>query len=201
MKSGWITTGPKNHELEQQFCDTFGCQHAVALCSATAGMHVTLMALGIGPGDEVILPTPWYFNHKMWLDMQGVKTVPLPAGPGLIPVAEDAAKLITDRTRAIVPVHYAGVGCDMEALRAIAAPRGIAQVRCAPVRGSSRQLRARCAIRCWKTATSKRPSPPTPCVSWPNACILAAPSALSKPVRASSWPPPASTTTRPLSSK
>ncbi|HHO0810099.1 TPA: DegT/DnrJ/EryC1/StrS family aminotransferase, partial [Aeromonas hydrophila] len=53
LKSGWITTGPKNHELEQQFCDTFGCQHAVALCSATAGMHVTLLALGIGPGDEV----------------------------------------------------------------------------------------------------------------------------------------------------
>ncbi|TNH99979.1 aminotransferase class I/II-fold pyridoxal phosphate-dependent enzyme, partial [Aeromonas jandaei] len=57
LQSGWITTGPKNHELEQRFCETFGCQHAVALCSATAGMHVTLMALGIGPGDEVITPS------------------------------------------------------------------------------------------------------------------------------------------------
>jgi aspartate/methionine/tyrosine aminotransferase len=55
-------------------------------------------------GDEVILPTPWYFNHKMWLDMQGVTAVPLPAGAGLIPDAERAATLITPATRAIVLV-------------------------------------------------------------------------------------------------
>ena len=63
-------------------------------------------------GDEVILPTPWYFNHKMWLDMSGVTSVPLPAGPDLLPSAGEAAKLITARTRAIAlvsPNNPAGV--------------------------------------------------------------------------------------------
>jgi aspartate/methionine/tyrosine aminotransferase len=74
-----------------------------------------------GAGDEVILPTPWYFNHKMWLDMQGVTTVPLPAGPGLIPQAADAARLITPRTRAIVlvsPNNPGGVEYPAETLAA-----------------------------------------------------------------------------------
>jgi len=57
-----------------------------------------------GAGDEVILPVPWYFNHKMWLDMAGIRTVPLPCGPDLIPQAEAAARLVTGRTRAIVLV-------------------------------------------------------------------------------------------------
>lgn len=56
LRSGWITTGPQNQQLESEFCRTFGCKHAVAVCSATAGMHITLMALDIGPGDEVITP-------------------------------------------------------------------------------------------------------------------------------------------------
>ena len=74
-----------------------------------------------GAGDEVILPTPWYFNHKMWLDMQGVKAVPLPAGPGLIPEAEAAARLITPRTRALVlvsPNNPGGVEYPAETLAA-----------------------------------------------------------------------------------
>lgn len=54
LTSGWITTGPKNQALEEAFCQLTGNQHAIAVSSATAGMHVTLMALGIGPGDEVI---------------------------------------------------------------------------------------------------------------------------------------------------
>jgi UDP-4-amino-4-deoxy-L-arabinose-oxoglutarate aminotransferase len=54
LMSGWITTGPKNQELEEAFCKLTGNRHAIAVCSATAGMHVTLMAMGIGPGDEVI---------------------------------------------------------------------------------------------------------------------------------------------------
>ena len=74
-----------------------------------------------GAGDEVILPTPWYFNHKMWLDMQGVKAVPLPAGSGLIPEAEAAARLITPRTRALVlvsPNNPGGVEYPAETLAA-----------------------------------------------------------------------------------
>ena len=77
-----------------QVAITQGCNQAFAAV-------ITTLA---GAGDEVILPTPWYFNHKMWLDMQGVTAVPLPCGPGMIPDAEDAAKLIGPRTRAIALV-------------------------------------------------------------------------------------------------
>ena len=64
LMSGWITTGPKNQELEEAFCHLTGNQHAIAVCSATAGMHVTLMALNIGPGDEVITPPRPGFHAK-----------------------------------------------------------------------------------------------------------------------------------------
>lgn len=57
LDSGWITTGPKNQELEAAFCRLTGNQYAVAVSSATAGMHIALMALGIGEGDEVITPS------------------------------------------------------------------------------------------------------------------------------------------------
>ena len=73
---------------------TSGCNQAFAATIATLAAE----------GDEVILPTPWYFNHKMWLDMGGITSVPLPTGPGLIPSATDAARLITSKTRAIALV-------------------------------------------------------------------------------------------------
>ena len=96
---------------EGQTAITQGCNQAFTAVLSTLA----------GSGDEVILPTPWYFNHKMWLDMQGVKAVPLPAGPGLIPQAEDAARLITPRTRAIVlvsPNNPGGVEYPSETLAA-----------------------------------------------------------------------------------
>ncbi|WP_370286808.1 aminotransferase [Pseudooceanicola nanhaiensis] len=78
----------------EQVAITSGCNEA--FCAAIE----TLTA----EGDEVMLPTPWYFNHKMWLDMAGAVAVPLPAGPGLVPDAATAAALLTPRTRAIVLV-------------------------------------------------------------------------------------------------
>lgn len=77
-----------------QVAITQGCNQA--FCAAIASLA--------GPGDEVIIPAPWYFNHKMWLDMQGIRTVPLACGPDMVPRAEDAAALISDRTRAMVLV-------------------------------------------------------------------------------------------------
>jgi aspartate/methionine/tyrosine aminotransferase len=75
----------------EQVCITSGCNQAFAAAIATL----------CAEGDEVILPTPWYFNHKMWLDMSGVAAVPLPTGPDLLPDPAHAATLITPRTRAI----------------------------------------------------------------------------------------------------
>lgn len=76
----------------------------VAITQGCNQAFCAVMATLAGAGDEVILPTPWYFNHKMWLDMQGVRAVPLVSGPGLIPQAAEAAALITPRTRALVLV-------------------------------------------------------------------------------------------------
>ncbi|SMO34727.1 aminotransferase [Paracoccus laeviglucosivorans] len=87
-----------------------------------------------GPGDEVILPLPWYFNHKMWLDMQGIRAVGLHCGQGMIPDVAEAAKLITDRTRAIVlvsPNNPSGAEYPAQTLRAffdLARVRGIALI-------------------------------------------------------------------------
>ena len=90
---------------------TSGCNQAFAATIATLAAE----------GDEVILPTPWYFNHKMWLDMGGITSVPLPTGPGLIPSATDAARLITSKTRAIAlvtPNNPGGVEYPAETLTA-----------------------------------------------------------------------------------
>jgi aspartate/methionine/tyrosine aminotransferase len=103
---------------------TSGCNQA--FCAAVA----TLAA----PGDEVILPTPWYFNHKMWLDMSGIRTVPLSQGAGLLPDPEEAARLVTERTRAIVlvtPNNPGGVEYPADLVRAfrdLARARGLALI-------------------------------------------------------------------------
>lgn len=93
----------------EQVAITAGCNQAFA---------ATIAAL-CGEGDEVILPVPWYFNHKMWLDMSGVRAVPLPCGDGLIPDPEAARALITPRTRAIAlvtPNNPCGVEYPAEVL-------------------------------------------------------------------------------------
>ncbi|MFC0279057.1 aminotransferase [Falsigemmobacter intermedius] len=107
-----------------QVAITQGCNQA--FCAVLA----TLAA----PGDEIILTVPWYFNHKMWLDMQGVKAVPLTPGAGLIPEAEAAARLITDRTKAIVLVSPNNPGGaeypaeTMAAFRDLCRARGLALI-------------------------------------------------------------------------
>jgi aspartate/methionine/tyrosine aminotransferase len=94
-------------EIAGQFSAAYGGQIAATEVAITQGCNqafTAVMATLAGAGDEVILPTPWYFNHKMWLDMTAVKAVPMDTGATLIPDAEAAAKLITPKTRAIVLV-------------------------------------------------------------------------------------------------
>jgi UDP-4-amino-4-deoxy-L-arabinose-oxoglutarate aminotransferase len=126
LRSGWITTGPRCQALEETFCEAYGARHAITVSSATAGMHVTLMALGIGPGDEVITPS------QTWVSTVNIITL-LGATPVFVDVDRDTlmtdagriAAAITPRTRAIVPVHYAGAPADMDPIRALAASHGI----------------------------------------------------------------------------
>ena len=124
-------------EIAAQWSTTYGGAIAPEQTAITQGCNqafCAVMSTLAGAGDAVILPTPWYFNHKMWLDMQGVTTIPLPAGPGLIPSADKAARLITARTRAIVlvsPNNPGGVeypAATLAGFRDLARDHGIALI-------------------------------------------------------------------------
>ena len=129
LRSGWITTGPKTHRFEWEFAEYLSAPGALALNSCTAALHTALAVLGIGPGDEVIT-TPMTFTASVNV-IEHVR-----ARPVLVDVEADTLNLdpraveraISPRTRAILPVHYAGHPADLDALRALAEPRGIAIV-------------------------------------------------------------------------
>lgn len=129
LRSGWITTGPKNQALEEQFAQYVGCRHAVALSSATGGMHVALLALGIGPGDEVITPSQTWVSTANMISLIGAKPVFVDVDRDTL--MTDAARIeaaITPRTKAIIPVHYAGAACDLDPIYALADKHGIAVI-------------------------------------------------------------------------
>ena len=121
LRSGWITTGAKNAELEQLVCEQTGAAHAVALSSATAGMHLLLKALGIGPGDEVITPSMTWVSTPNQIELCGAKPVFVDVDKdSLMTTAALIEPLINERTRLIIPVHYAGASLDLDPLRELA---------------------------------------------------------------------------------
>jgi dTDP-4-amino-4,6-dideoxygalactose transaminase len=132
LRSGWVTTGPKARRFEQDFAAFLGdpghddrhgeTLHCVAVNSATAGLHLALEALGIGPGDEVITTTHTFTATAEVVRYLGadVKLVDIdPATLNIDPAAVGEA--VTARTKAIVPVHYAGLAADMQSLLELAA--------------------------------------------------------------------------------
>ncbi|HDS1236118.1 UDP-4-amino-4-deoxy-L-arabinose aminotransferase [Pluralibacter gergoviae] len=120
LQSGWITTGPKNQALEKAFCDLTGNQHAIAVSSATGGMHVTLMALGIQQGDEVITPSLTWVSTLNMIALLGAEPVMIDVDRDTLLVTPEAIEAaITPRTKAIIPVHYAGAPVDIDAIRVI----------------------------------------------------------------------------------
>ncbi|MDE1998989.1 MAG: DegT/DnrJ/EryC1/StrS family aminotransferase [Burkholderiales bacterium] len=128
LRSGWVTTGPKARRFEQEFVSYLGDDslQAIAVNSATAGLHLALEALGIGPGDEVITTTHTFTATAEVVRYLGadVKLVDIdPATLNIDPAAIEAA--ITPRTKAIMPVHYAGLAVDMDAIFAIADKHGL----------------------------------------------------------------------------
>jgi dTDP-4-amino-4,6-dideoxygalactose transaminase len=128
LRSGWVTTGPKAKRFEADFAAFLGETglHAVAVNSATAGLHLALEALGIGPGDEVITTTFTFTATAEVVRYLGadVKLVDIdPQTLNLAPAAVEAA--IGPRTKAIIPVHYGGLAADMPALLAIARRHGL----------------------------------------------------------------------------
>jgi UDP-4-amino-4-deoxy-L-arabinose-oxoglutarate aminotransferase len=129
LRSGWITTGPKAAEFEQKFCQYVGCGGAVALTSATAGMHVALSALGIGRGDEVITPSMTWVSTVNLIVLAGAKPVFVDVDRDTLLVSPDAIKqAITSKTKAIIPVHFAGAPVDIAPIRELAQKNGIALI-------------------------------------------------------------------------
>ena len=121
LESGWLTTGPKNQALEQAFCQLTGNQHAIAVSSATAGMHITLMALEIGKGDEVITPSLTWVSTLNMISLLDATPVMVDVDRDTLMVTPEAIEsAITPRTKAIIPVHYAGVACEMDTIMDIA---------------------------------------------------------------------------------
>lgn len=119
-------------EIAAQWSAGYGGEIAAGQVAITQGCNQAFCAVLstlAGAGDEVILPTPWYFNHKMWCDMAGVRAVPLPCGPGLIPEAEAAARLITPRTRALILVSPNNPGGAEYPAEVLAAFRDLARER------------------------------------------------------------------------
>ena len=118
LMSGWLTQGPKVHEFETRFANRHRVQHAIASTSCTTALHLTLVALRIGPGDEVIVPSfTWVATANVVLYC-GAKPVFVDVDPDTFNIdPQAAAAAVTERTRAAIPVHLFGLCADMDALR------------------------------------------------------------------------------------
>jgi len=121
LKSGWITTGPACKAFEDKFRELTGASHAVSLSSATAGMHLVLLALGIGEGDEIITPSMTFASTVNMIVMLGAR-------PVFVDIHHDTLNMnpelleekISPKTKAIIPVHFAGAPVDMDMILEIA---------------------------------------------------------------------------------
>lgn len=129
LRSGWLTTGSKAAEFERRFQKEVGSQHAVALNSATAALHLALAAVGVQEGDEVIVPTMTFTATAEVVIHLGGTPVLVDCDPSTLNLQPALVeKALTEKTKAIVPVHYGGHPCEMDELLAIANRRGLAVV-------------------------------------------------------------------------
>src|ERR687884_833108 len=123
LRSGWLTSGPRTAELEERFAEYLGAEHVVAVASGTAALHLSLVALGVGPGDEVITtPITWPATANV--------IVHAGATPVFVDVrAEDGnmdpdrvAEAVTEKTKALLPVDLAGQPAELDPLHALGIP-------------------------------------------------------------------------------
>jgi dTDP-4-amino-4,6-dideoxygalactose transaminase len=126
LRSGWITMGPKTKRFEEAFRDFAGCRHAVAVSSCTAGLHLALVAGGIGAGDEVITTPLTFCSTANVVVHQGATPVLADVSPDTLNIdPTEIEKRITPRTKAIIPVHLGGQPCDMDEIGALAQEHGL----------------------------------------------------------------------------
>ena len=129
LRSDWLTTGPEVSAFAQAFADRVGARHAIAVSSGTAALHAAMYGLGVGPGDEVIVPAITFAASANCAVFQGAKPVFCDVDPHTLLIdPTNAASRITAQTRAIVAVDFAGQPCDYHALGEIAAKHDLALV-------------------------------------------------------------------------
>lgn len=127
LRSGWVTTGPKAKQFEQDFSEWLGGGvESISVNSATAGLHLALEAIGIGPGDEVITTTHTFTATAEVIRYLGADPVFVDARPDTLCIDPDLIEgAITNKTKAIIPVHFAGLSADMPAILGIAKKHGL----------------------------------------------------------------------------
>jgi len=138
LLSGWYVSGPKVREFEQRFADYIGVEHAVMVNSGTAAIHAALMAIGVGPGEEVIVPALTFFSTATAVIHQNA--VPVFADISLdnfCMAPDDFERRITPRTKAVIPVHYFGHAAEMDAINEIAERHDVVVIEdCAQAHGT-----------------------------------------------------------------
>jgi dTDP-4-amino-4,6-dideoxygalactose transaminase len=123
LRSGWLTTGPRAAELERRMAEYLEAEHVLAVASGTAAMHLALVALGVGPGDEVITsPITWPATANVIVHCGATPVFCDVRDSDLNIDAELVPALVTERTRAILPVHLAGQPCDLDPILALGLP-------------------------------------------------------------------------------
>lgn len=126
LRSGWIGLGPKTEEFEKKFAKYVGAKYAVALNSATAALHLSLLALAIKHGDEVLLPALTFVSDAHAVLYTGAKPIFVDIDPDTLCLdPKDLEKKITKKSKAVIPVHYGGHPADLDAIQKIIAKKEI----------------------------------------------------------------------------
>lgn len=126
LRSGWLAPGPRVRAFEEAFAERIGARHAIAVTSCTAGMHLALLACGVGPGDEVIVPAITFPATANVVVHAGATPVLADVDPADLNLDPEAARArLTARTKALMPVHYAGQACRLDEIRSIAKAAGL----------------------------------------------------------------------------
>ena len=130
LRSGWLTMGPKTKKFEEAFAAELGAEHAIALCNCTAALHLACLAAGVGPGDEVIVPPITFVASANAVRYCGATPVFADiVGDGDLGIdVERVAEAITDRTKAVLPVHFAGYPVAIAELADLCRERAIALI-------------------------------------------------------------------------
>lgn len=122
LRSGWLTTGARVHAFEQSFAERIGVRYALAVNSATAALHLALDGFGIGPSDEVVVPTYTFTSCGEVCAYLGARVVLADVGEDRLLGPEQLAPVLTKRTKVVMPVHFGGQAVNVAALRSVANP-------------------------------------------------------------------------------